>query len=224
MKRLKGFTLTELMVALAVIGILTAVVTPAVIRIRPNKIKMMTKKAYYTVENIVSNMINNTNQYQDYSDIDEKVMLGFDDVETEAMVKGVAVSGNTKFATIFASKLNTKEDCTSASNIMTCNTTDGMTWYLPETDFGGEDGTSGTNSTCSNKYCYTTMYVDVNGSSTEPNCRQNGKDYAGTNCTGSADDFDTFAIDIYEDGTMRINSTDSEAAKYIQIDTKVSGN
>ena len=32
MRRFKGFTLTELMVALAVIGIIVAVVTPAIVR------------------------------------------------------------------------------------------------------------------------------------------------------------------------------------------------
>lgn len=39
MRRLKGFTLTELMVAMAVIGILVAVVTPAIMKTRPNKNK-----------------------------------------------------------------------------------------------------------------------------------------------------------------------------------------
>lgn len=37
MKKLKGFTLTELMVAMGVIGILVAVVTPAIMKTRPNK-------------------------------------------------------------------------------------------------------------------------------------------------------------------------------------------
>ena len=58
MRRFKGFTLTELMIALAVLGILVAVVTPAIMRARPNKNKMMVKKTFYTVENIVSSLIN----------------------------------------------------------------------------------------------------------------------------------------------------------------------
>ena len=44
MRRFKGFTLTELMVSLAVIGILVAVVTPAIMKTRPNKNKMMVKR------------------------------------------------------------------------------------------------------------------------------------------------------------------------------------
>ena len=46
MRRLKGFTLTELMIALAVIGILVAIVTPTIMKTRPNKNKMMIKKTY----------------------------------------------------------------------------------------------------------------------------------------------------------------------------------
>ena len=65
MRRFKGFTLTELMVALAVIGILVAVVTPAIMKTRPNKNKMMVKKTFYTTEQIVANLINDARLYPD---------------------------------------------------------------------------------------------------------------------------------------------------------------
>ena len=53
MRRLKGFTLSELMVALAVIGILVAIVTPTIMKTRPNKKKMMIKNTFYTTERCV---------------------------------------------------------------------------------------------------------------------------------------------------------------------------
>ena len=65
MRRFKGFTLTELMVSLAVIGIIVAVVTPAIVRLRPNKTKMMVKKTFYTTEQIVSTLINDQRFYPD---------------------------------------------------------------------------------------------------------------------------------------------------------------
>ena len=68
MRRFKGFTLTELMVALAVIGILVAVVTPAIMKTRPNKNKMMVKKSFYITEQIVSSLINDERLYPDMRD------------------------------------------------------------------------------------------------------------------------------------------------------------
>jgi len=67
MKKLRGFTLTELMIALVVLGILVAVVAPAIMKTRPNKNKMMVKKAYYIAEGVVSDLINNPELYPDNS-------------------------------------------------------------------------------------------------------------------------------------------------------------
>lgn len=226
MKKFKGFTLTELMVALAVIGILTAVVTPTIMRIKPNKNKMMTKKAYYTAENIISSLINDEHCYPDDSaNNPSTTTLGFDDIGA-CTQDGATYTGNTKFAGLFADKLNLKGSaCTSAgTNYQKCTTTDGLIWYLPITDF---------NTTNANNIGTTTIFVDVNGDD-GPNCRQTAKDYAGTACTGSEDEFDQFGIKISENGKMQIDATksgtgcttadegDCMASKYIEIDTKIS--
>lgn len=221
MKKFRGFTLTELMIALSVIGILTAVVTPAVMRIRPNKNKMMIKKAYYTTENIVSNLLNDANFYEDMSDNNDGTFLGFD-VLNETKVQGNTISENSdkKFAELFMSRLNSKNcqyDDNYTGDYKICTTTDGMTWYIPKTKFG-ETNYPPANG---NNYGSTTIFIDVNGSSNTPNCRQNGKNYAGADCTGDADDFDTFAIEIKEDGRMNISTADVKASGYIEIDTKV---
>ena len=68
MKKFKGFTMAELMIALVVLGVLVAVVTPAIMKTRPDKNKMMIKKAYYVVEGIVTNLINNPALYPDNTD------------------------------------------------------------------------------------------------------------------------------------------------------------
>lgn len=217
MKKFKGFTLTELMIALTVIGILTAIVTPTVMRIKPNKNKMMTKKAYYTAENIINSLINNTNYYPDKSDDTTNVILGFDETSAVALPAG-SVSGNEKFAKLFAYKLNIKgTPATVTKNSTTfykCVTTDGMVWYLPYTLFDNDAVT---------KVGNTTLYVDVNGETNDPNCRQTGKDFGGDTCEGSADDFDQFGIWVQEDGKMHIADDDAKSADYITIDAKVSG-
>ncbi|MCI1273106.1 MAG: type II secretion system GspH family protein [Clostridiaceae bacterium] len=227
MKKFKGFTLTELMVALAVIGVLTAIVTPTIMRIRPNRNKMMIKKAYYTAENIITSLINNTTYYNDLSDVQDKAYLGFD-VLNGCTADGVDIPGNAhKFAELFASKLNTKGDCTDENSFHICTTTDGLIWYIPISTFGGTagDGTKG-----GDGVNQATMFVDVNGDDA-PNCRQNSKNYSGSSCTASDEDFDQFGIVIREDGKMQIDATgtgtgctgDCKAAEDIQIDTKVSG-
>lgn len=109
MKKLKGFTLTELMVAMGVIGILVAVVTPAIMKTRPNKNKMMIKKSFYTAEQIVSTLINDERLYPDMKEIcDRGVVEGKDptkvycafgfDYDNSVRYEGETYAGNTKFA------------------------------------------------------------------------------------------------------------------------------
>ena len=99
MKKFIAFTLAELMVALAVVGTIVAVVTPAIMKTRPNKNKMMIKKTYYTTENIVNSLINNTYLYADMTDECIKgtaeCAYGFD-LEDDVEYEGETFSGKTK--------------------------------------------------------------------------------------------------------------------------------
>ena len=149
MKRFKGFTLTELMVALAVIGIIVAIVTPTIMRTRPNKNKMMIKKAYYTTENIVNSLINDTSLYDDMSmywrsngpDSDaangKYCAYGFD-YDEPAEYEGDTYSGNNKFQKLFASKLNVTKKI--EADMSKFETADGIIWDF--TANGSTDGIS----------------------------------------------------------------------------------
>ena len=63
----KAFTLTELLIALGVIGILAAILLPVISNLLPDQNVIMAKRAYYAVQNVVSDMINNADCYPDKS-------------------------------------------------------------------------------------------------------------------------------------------------------------
>lgn len=223
MKKLKGFTLTELMVAMGVIGILVAVVTPAIMKTRPNKNKMMIKKSFYTAEQIVSTLINDERLYPDMKEIcDRGVVEGEDptkvycafgfDYDNSVRYEGETYAGNTKFADLFASRLNVKtEDETNHIYY----TTDGIKWDLSQTIGAWTKGqdTPGKFGDQTNAAGVGKITVDVNGDEA-PNCRESNE-----NC--SADDFDQYVIEILATGKMRIDSTDAKAVDYATINTSI---
>ena len=223
MKKLKGFTLTELMVAMGVIGILVAVVTPAIMKTRPNKNKMMIKKSFYTAEQIVSTLINDERLYPDMKEIcDRGVVEGEDptkvycafgfDYDNSVRYEGETYAGNTKFTDLFASRLNVKtEDETNHIYY----TTDGIKWDLSDTVGAWTKGqdTPGKFGDQTNAAGIGEILVDVNGDEA-PNCRESNE-----NC--SADDFDQYVIEILATGKMRIDSTDAKAVDYATINTSI---
>lgn len=221
MRRFKAFTLTELMIALAVIGVLVAVVTPAIMRTRPNKNKMMIKKSYYEAEKIVSSMINDETLYIDGRDACNSQAAnsarggcnwGFDDYNS-VVYDGETYANGTKFPGLFGAKLNFRNADTT-SWIYT--TSDGVIWYLGGTVSQWDHTTTSKPSDITNG----SIIIDVNGAD-GPNCRQNGKNQANADCTGSAADFDQYQIDISVTGKMTINSADSRAADFVTINTSL---
>ena len=77
----KAFTLTELLIALGVIGVLAAILLPVISNLLPDQNAIMAKRAYYATQNIVSEMINDADCYPDMSRSKNKVLkrIGFDD-------------------------------------------------------------------------------------------------------------------------------------------------
>lgn len=223
MKKLKGFTLTELMVAMGVIGILVAVVTPAIMKTRPNKNKMMIKKSFYTAEQIVSTLINDERLYPDMKEIcDRGVAEGEDptkvycafgfDYDNSVRYEGETYAGNTKFADLFVSRLNVKtEDETNHIYY----TTDGIKWDLSDAVGAWTKGKdrAGKFDDQTNAAGIGRITVDVNGDEA-PNCRESNE-----NC--SADDFDQYVIEILATGKMRINQDDAKAVDYATINTSI---
>lgn len=220
MKKFRGFTLTELMIALAVIGVLVAVVTPAIMKTRPNKNKMMVKKTFYTTEQIVSSLINDERLYPDMTEACENpegveetenfyCAWGFD-YKSEAKYEGETYTGDTKFRDLFKSKLNISKDKID-NNESKFMTTDGVIWDLTNTTGGAPSNGWTARSTTVSGAGTGSILIDVNGDDA-PNAREADSD---------ADDFDQYVIEIKANGKMNIANADQRAAEYITINTSI---
>lgn len=227
MRRFKGFTLSELMVALAVIGIIVAIVTPAIMKTRPNKNKMMVKKTFYTVENIVSKLINDERLYPDMTDYcylddtdpdKDKCYWGFDYADA-VEYEGETYEGREKFIKLFISNLNVKnaeEDLTIRKAIYYTN--DGVRWDLggliDQDDCvwraRGDTAGVGDFDYAGHGTGVGKISIDVNGDE-EPNAV----------CNADNEDCDQYEIQILANGKMRINPEHTRAVEYVSINTSI---
>lgn len=209
--------MTELMVALAIIGILVAVVTPTIMKTRPNKNKMMVKKTFYTTEQIVATLINDQRLYPDLRDaceddwIDDSVECawGFD-YDKQVKYEGETYQGNTKFEGLFRSRLNVK-----SGDDDVFFTTDGVKWDLSGTEgaWTSNKSTPGSFDDQTNAAGIGEILIDVNGDD-EPNCRQTD-----TGC--DADNFDQYVIQVLATGKMQVDPDDAKAVEWVTINTSI---
>lgn len=214
MRKFTGFTLAELMIALAVIGILVAVVTPAIVKTRPNKNRIMVKKTFYTVENVVSSLINDERLYPDMRDgcyetpINATCAWGFD-MEDKVTYEGVDYDGETKFPLLFATKLNVKS--ADDTNYI-YYTNDGVKWDLSGTKDAWTSGKSkvGTFADASPDAGKGVISIDVNGDE-EPNAF----------CTAANEDCDQYKVEILANGKLRIDPEHTRAIEYVTINTSM---
>lgn len=223
MKRLKAFTLAEVMIAMTVLGVLIAMVLPVIMDSMPNQNKMMVKKAFYVTENTVQDLINDSNLYPDNSSFcntkyDESgtaipgtgitntdCYFGFDDIN-KVDNNGETYEGASKFAKLFREKLNYKKQIAETPDVdYKFSTNDGMDWDLTGTRTVWARNTKPANN-------IRTITVDVNGRK-EPNCLQ-------TACK-NPNNFDRFRIDIRSDGKMEVNAADKNAAEYVTVGSKI---
>lgn len=188
----KGFSLSELLIALTVVGVLFVVMITTV-RIKAVNVSMMKlKSAYRTLENTVSYLMNNSNYYPTEE--------GFADSTSISGAEGV-----NKFCYLFKENLNLAEDygCPSSSSSAIkkfARTKDNIVWYIiPNGGFTRDDSAYATK-----------IVVDVNGES-KPNCMSdsNCSSYKPENHTCNCSDPDTFVFSIKYNGKIRAGNSSS---------------
>lgn len=119
----KAFTLTEVITVLVIIGALALILIPNMSNMIPDEHNVKYKKAFYTVQEIVSDIINDPSVC---TGLDESGNLMSDDTDNtylkscQGTVRGV-----------FLRKLNTIDDVLDEDIV----TTNGMRWNIPATNF-----------------------------------------------------------------------------------------
>ena len=232
----QGFTLTELLIALGVIGILAAVLMPIIINLLPDQNALMAKRAYYATQTIVSDLINYDSCYPDKTNLtdEDEQRVGFDDGYPTATCPNWTITSsdygsdgklkegkaNQKFVTLFKELLDIKQE-----KGQSFKTKDGISWKI--------DDTEGTHSFSKKKNnandAYIDIYVDVNGEE-KPNRIQGNKEVTifenkSTADTDATKDFDTFVMRVYANGKIEIDPDveDSWAREAVDVSKDVVG-
>ena len=198
MKKFKAFTLVELMIALTVIGILSALVLPMLSNNSPNRNKMMMKKAYYTITDVVNELVNDTALYPEI-DSSGNEYVGFDNLQSACEAGGC--SGLGKFPSLFPKQLNIDGDITyggSENSYSYFTTNDGMSWVVHSEKMTGHNiPTEISDVETGDPQIVQSITVDVNGNK-KPNCQQGD----GGDCEGRTDGFDKFTVYVSQSGKI----------------------
>ena len=211
-----AFTLSELLIALAVVGILVAVVFPVVARIMPDQNTIMAKRAYAVTQSALSEMLNGP-CYPEKSN-----RLGLDD--GYGYLKCAQWNDNTvesnagdKLVSLFTGYLDLKNGSLNKStNTASFQTKDGMLWTFANLDKLNGDYKN-------KKSSYITLSVDTNGSAKNPNCGQSNKSgLSNIQCEASVTKgFDTFTMLIFQNGRILIDDRWAQLA--VRTDKKFHG-
>lgn len=190
MKKLTAFTLGEVLVVIGLIGVIAALLMPTLSQMQPDRRKLMFRKAYSTVDRIVTELVNDDTFYPEALG-----KVGFDNTTTDLNITANALNGmteQTKFCRLFAFKVNTLDDGTihcpstlsdahasGAGSVPSFTTTEGIEYYIPNSNFAAD----------------MRLYFDVNGPE-PPNCAFNA-----STCSAP----DRFSVLIAPDGGLRVD-------------------
>lgn len=143
-----GFTLAETLIVICILGVVVAITMPTMKSAIPDKYETMHKKAAFTLEKVVSEIVNNEDYYPQKREKDDStgdiiVTRGLANQDA-VTIKGTTYSGDSKFCNLLARKFNLKEgttiNCTDSAGLgqnqtPTFTSNDGIQWLVPVANF-----------------------------------------------------------------------------------------
>ena len=222
MKKLFAFSLSELLISLAVLGIICAIVVPAIVNNAPNQNKMMMKKAYYLFNGTIEDLIKDTSIYPpSYQDCPEKLesgYIGFDCNDTPAKLpyyfsKNVnlderIISELSVFKNDSKYQASGSSNCIGESSCYKLKTSDNIIWAFSSSELF----------TKGNADSYTIVGFDVNGDKA-PNCYQGNT----SSCPDREKNFDQLRLILYADGGIEIEEGQTWAKNALSVSSSLSG-
>ena len=177
--KMSAFSLGEVLVTLAIVGIIASLILPAINQIQPDKQKMLFKKAYTNVERVVTELVNDAYLYPEATKDDGSAYQGLDNT-TAITLNDKSYSGATKFCQLFAMKMNTIDGDVTCNGNQTPSfrTNDSIEYRIPNSSFATD----------------AEIIIDINGDKA-PNCAYNA-----TNCKTP----DRYSIFVQPDGGVKV--------------------
>lgn len=221
-----AFTVSELLIALAVLGILSVVMTPIISKIVPDQNKVMVKRSYYVLTNTIQKMLDDETLYSPFGaegteDETRIIYKGFDN-KSAVVYEGEIYSDNSKFRKLFLNAINAKNiedgdyvlsykpynaESISISNSGTKGKTkDGVIWTFVDDSSGDQNIAS-------------YLLIDVNGDK-KPNCYQGSPE---EKCAGRVKDFDQYVVLINTNGAVKLSSDNIWVKNILDASSNVKG-
>lgn len=177
MKKL-GFTLSEVIIALGIIGVIAAITAPLLGSIIPDKNKVLVLKAYKTLTEINQEILNDPALYRQAQCFHPTLPgilvpcagLGF---VTQPLIAPYnddeRYSGVTKYPFILASKLQIQGEIEADDTPIEFQTIDNVSWTVQDVAGGGFTDPITGETLFGLEYAIT---IDINGNEQEPNCSE----------------------------------------------------
>ncbi len=226
----KAFTLAEMLVVLAVMGVVIMVTIPALLSARPNQNKLLFKKAYFDAERTISDLINDENFYPEpvlnlavnaanantscatrtTSDLcDTTQVTAGGQVYGDNVVSG-SVAARSKFCQLFAEKLNiTTPQAQVCQNTGFSNPTGDP--FASSESFITANGVAWYMPIAAPVFNgWMRIGIDVNGPSKDVDCRctanavANQTEAAVDTACAACEKPDRFIVEVRSDGKMRV--------------------
>ena len=167
MNRKTAFTLTEIIIVLVILGALALILVPNMSRMMPDDHNIKYKKAFYTIQEIVNDIVNDPSVCQGMNNDGAGNWTTPPNEARQNNILTMCYDGNAgrNLDVLICERLSTNQNCGAAGANTNILTTNGMRWNLPNRSLRDTNN--------ANWATPAIIYVDVDGGSAAPGNNRN---------------------------------------------------